>query len=133
MAAGVPCAGAIVFDEAGRLLLIRRGRPPSAGLWSIPGGRCWPGESAAEACVREAHEETGLSVRVVRFAGRVQRPGPDASSYDIDDFVCTVLGGSLEAGDDAVDARWVGRDELSGMELVPGLLDALQEWDALPT
>ncbi len=132
MATGVPCAGAIIFDEADRLLLIKRGRPPSAGLWSIPGGRCRPGESAAEACIREAREETGLSVRVVRFAGRVQRPGADAASYDIDDFVCTVVGGSLQAGDDAVDARWVRRDELAGVELVPGLLEALSEWGALP-
>ena len=133
MAGREPCAGAIVLDETGRLLLIRRGNPPSQGSWSIPGGRCRPDESAADACVREVAEETGLSVGVLRFAGRVERDGPDGRIYDIDDFVCTVLGGTLLAGDDAAEVRWVGRAELADLELVPGLLDALTEWDVLPS
>jgi 8-oxo-dGTP diphosphatase len=127
-----PCAGGIVLDDAGRLLLIRRGRPPSQGLWTIPGGRCEPGETAPEACVREVAEETGLIVDVLRFAGHVERDGPDGSAYGIDDFVCTVTGGSLRAGDDADDARWVRRHELAALELVAGLLDALTEWNVLP-
>src|SRR5579859_374033 len=56
-----PCAGGIVHDGDGRLLVVRRGRPPSAGRWSVPGGRCRPGEPAADACVREVAEETGLT------------------------------------------------------------------------
>src|SRR5690349_16445083 len=56
------CAGGIVHDAAGRVLLIRRGQEPSAGKWSIPGGRCLPGESAATACIREVAEETGVLV-----------------------------------------------------------------------
>lgn len=124
-----PCAGGIVFDEADRLLLIKRGQPPGRGLWTIPGGRCRPGESAAEACVREVAEETGLDVEIVRFAGHVELDGPNGRIYDVDDFVCSVLGGSLRAGDDADDARWVRREELAGLELVAGLLAALTEWD----
>src|SRR5436190_190421 len=54
----VECAGAVVRDDHGRLLLVRRGRPPSAGLWSLPGGRIEPGESAAAAAAREVWEET---------------------------------------------------------------------------
>ena len=68
-----PCAGGIVFDAGARLLLVRRGQAPSAGSWSVPGGRCLPGESPAAACVREVAEETGLRVEVVRYAGRVER------------------------------------------------------------
>jgi 8-oxo-dGTP diphosphatase len=128
-----PCAGAIVFDAAGRLLVIRRGRPPWPGLWSIPGGRCRPGEAAAEACVREVAEETGLVAQVVRLAGHVDRDGPDGRVYVIDDFVCVVTGGRLLAGDDADDARWVDRAELAALPLVPGLLAALTQWQALPT
>jgi 8-oxo-dGTP diphosphatase len=127
-----PCAGAIVFDAAGRLLVIRRGRPPWPGLWSIPGGRCRPGEAAAEACVREVAEETGLVAQVVRLAGHVDRDGPDGRVYVIDDFVCEVTGGRLRAGDDAAEARWVDRAELAALPLVPGLLAALTQWQVLP-
>jgi 8-oxo-dGTP diphosphatase len=127
-----PCAGAIVFDAAGRLLVIRRGRPPWPDSWSIPGGRCRPGESAAAACVREVAEETGLVVEVVRLAGHVDRDVPDGRVYAIDDFVCAVTGGRLRAGDDAAEARWVDRAELAALPLVPELLAALTQWQALP-
>jgi 8-oxo-dGTP diphosphatase len=127
------CAGAIVFDAAGRLLLIQRGRPPSQGSWSVPGGRCLPGEAPQDACVREVAEETGLIVSVRRFAGRVERDGPDGRVYDIDDYVCAVVGGALQAGDDADEARWVRPDELAALSLAPGLLDALTEWNLMPS
>lgn len=128
-----PCAGGIVRDADGRLLLIRRGRAPSAGLWSVPGGRCLPGESAADACVREVAEETGLVVEVLRLAGTVERPGPDDIIFVIDDFICRLVGGSLSAGDDAIDARWVSLAELAELPLVAGLVEALAEWGALPS
>lgn len=127
-----PCAGAIVHDPSGRLLLVRRGRAPSVGSWSIPGGRCQAGEDARDACVREVAEETGLSVEIVRFVGQVERPAPDGGSYVIDDFLCRLVGGELVAGDDATDARWVWRNELAELQLVPGLLDALSLWHLLP-
>jgi 8-oxo-dGTP diphosphatase len=128
-----PCAAGIVHDQAGRLLLIRRGQPPAAGSWSVPGGRCRPGESPADACVREVAEETALEVAVVRLAGRVERAAPGGGVYVIDDFVCRVVGGDLRAGDDAADARWVSRDELAALELAPGLYAALDEWGLLPS
>ena len=53
------CVGAIAV-EGGRLLLIRRGRGPAQGRWSVPGGRLERGETLAEAVVREVAEETGL-------------------------------------------------------------------------
>lgn len=127
-----PCAGGIVRDAAGRVLLVQRGKAPSAGSWSVPGGRCLPGESTASACVREVAEETGLTVEVVRLAGTVERAAPDGGVYVIDDFVCRVVGGMLTAGDDATEARWVSRAELAELDLVPGLIEALAEWDVLP-
>jgi ADP-ribose pyrophosphatase YjhB (NUDIX family) len=126
-----PCAGGIVLDGAGRLLLVRRARPPSAGARSVPGGRCRPGEPPAAACVREVAEETGLAVTVLRWAGRVERPAPDGGVYVIDDFVCALAGGSLQAGDDAAEAAWFDLDELAGIDLVPGLLEALREWSVV--
>jgi ADP-ribose pyrophosphatase YjhB (NUDIX family) len=127
-----PCAGGIVRDASGRLLLVQRGNAPGAGSWSVPGGRCRPGESPAAACVRELAEETGLAVEVVRLAGTVERWAPDGGVYVIDDFVCRVVGGALAPGDDALAARWVSRAELAALPLVPGLVEALAEWDVLP-
>jgi 8-oxo-dGTP diphosphatase len=127
-----PCAGGVVLDEQGRLLLIRRGHAPSAGLWSVPGGRCLPGEAAEHACVREVAEETGLQVRVLGLAGRVERAGPGGVVYEIDDFACAVASGQLVAGGDAQDARWVSRAGLGELALVPGLYDCLAGWGLLP-
>jgi ADP-ribose pyrophosphatase YjhB (NUDIX family) len=128
----VPCAGAIVFDDAGRLLLIQRAHDPGAGSWSLPGGRCLPGETAENACVREANEETGLTVVVDRQAGRVTRDGPSGVVYDIVDFVCVVVDGVLSAGDDATDARWVSRADLYDLPLAELLEQTLAEWSLLP-
>lgn len=127
-----PCAGGIVLDGEGRLLLIRRGREPSLGLWSVPGGRCLPGERSDAACVREVAEETGLRVEVERRAGSVVLAGPQGVLYDVDDYVCRVVGGTLRAGDDATDARWVTRADLAVLPLAPGLVEALGEWGVLP-
>jgi 8-oxo-dGTP diphosphatase len=128
----VPCAGAIVRDGAGRLLLIRRGREPGLGLWSLPGGRVEPGEAGAVAAVREVREETGLDVAAGPLVGTVDRAGPGGVTYRIEDYACTVTGGDLRPGDDAADARWVTAADLRALPLAYGLLDALTEWGVLP-
>lgn len=128
----IPCAGAIVFDATGRLLLIQRGRPPEPGRWSIPGGKSLRGELAAATAVRETREETGLEVQVVRHVGRVLRDGPPGATYEIDDYLCEVVGGALAAADDAVDARWADPAELRRLPLTTGLHEALREWGVLP-
>lgn len=125
--APVACVGGLTYDEAGRLLLIRRANEPGRGLWSLPGGRVEPGEDDATALVREMAEETGLAVRAGPLVGRVRR-----GVYDIADYRCEPVGGELRAGDDATDARWVDAADLAALPLVPGLIDALAEWDALP-
>ncbi|GIH77417.1 hypothetical protein Plo01_38460 [Planobispora longispora] len=110
------------------MLLVRRGHPPAQGLWSVPGGRVEPGESDAEAVVREVREETGLTVAVGRLAGTVDRPGPGDVVYEIRDYLAEVTGGTLAAGDDAADAGWFGPGELPRLPLAPGLLEALAGW-----
>lgn len=128
----VPCVGAIVHDDAGRLLLVRRRNPPSAGLWSLPGGRVEPGEGDADAVVRELAEETGLDVEPQALVGVVRRPAPDGSTYVIRDYACAVRGGTLVAADDALDVTWASRADLDALALVPLLRDVLQEWGELP-
>ncbi len=127
----IPCVGAVVTDEQGRLLLIKRGHEPGAGLWSIPGGRIEPGETDAEALVREMFEETGLVVEVGPLIGRVQRPGLAGAVIDIADYAATVTGGTLRPGDDAADARWVNIADLARLEITEGLIEALTEWGVL--
>jgi len=127
----IPCVGAVVTDGQGRLLLIKRGHEPSAGLWSIPGGRIEPGESDAEALVREMLEETGLAVEPGRLLGRVQRPGLGGAVIDIRDYTATVIGGTLRPGDDAAEARWVAAGELDSLEITEGLIEALTSWGVL--
>ncbi len=129
------CVGAVITDEAGRLLLILRGHEPGMGLWSIPGGRVEPGESDARAVVREAREETGLSVSCGPLLGTVVRPGLDDAVLDIRDYRAFVTGGELSAGDDAAAARWVTPSQVARMEadgqLTEGLLAALRSWSVL--
>ncbi len=124
----IPCVGAVVRDPQGRLLMIKRGREPGAGLWSIPGGRIEPGETDDEALVREMLEETNLTVEVGRLLGRVQRPGLDGAVIDIRDYAVTVIGGTLRPGDDAEDARWVPSRDLDSLEVTEGLIEALTGW-----
>ena len=127
----IPCVGAVVTDEQGRLLMIKRGHEPGAGLWSIPGGRIEPGETDAEALVREMFEETGLAVEVGPLIGSVRRPGLDGAVIDIRDYAATVTGGILAAGDDAADARWVSQADLAVLPLTSGLAEALTGWGVL--
>ena len=127
----IPCVGAVVTDGQGRLLMIKRGHAPGAGLWSIPGGRIEPGETDAEALVREMSEETGLVVEVGRLIGSVRRPGLDGAVIDIRDYAATVTGGTLRPGDDAADARWVEAADLDSLEITEGLIEALTDWGVL--
>ena len=127
----VPCVGAIVRDGQGRLLLIQRGHDPEAGRWSLPGGRVEPGESDAQALAREMLEETGLIVTPGPLVGAVERPGTGDTVLDIRDYAATVTGGTLAAGDDAADARWVAPGDLASFPLTTGLAGILRSWGVL--
>ena len=125
--------GAVVHDARGRLLLIRRGHAPSAGLWSVPGGRMEAGETEAEAVVRETAEETGLRVRPERVLGRVRIDG-DGVVFTVTDWACTLLDPAQRpaAGDDAADAVFVDAAGLAALDMAPGVVAALSGWGVLP-
>ena len=125
--------GAVVHDERGRLLVVRRGRAPNLGLWSVPGGRVEPGETEQAAVVREVAEETGLAVSAGTLLGRVRIEG-DGVVFTVADFACspTPPGQVPVAGDDAADVAWVDAGGLAALPCTPGLAAALGEWGALP-
>ncbi len=127
----VPCVGAVVRDGDGRLLLVRRARPPAAGTWSVPGGRVEPGEDDATAVVREVREETGLEVAVGELLGTVERSPAAGVVYVINDYSCEVIGGSLRPGDDASDARWFTPSQVRTLSTSPGLVESLESWGVL--
>jgi ADP-ribose pyrophosphatase YjhB (NUDIX family) len=128
----IACVGALVVHE-GRLLVVRRGRSPGRGLWSVPGGRVERGESLEDAVVREVAEETGLAVRAGSVVGRVERAAPVNGVYVIDDLRCELLDppSALRAGDDADEARWVSRSELERLACVDLLVETLEGWGVL--
>lgn len=125
------CVGAIAV-EGGRLLLVRRGRGPAAGVWSVPGGRVEAGETLAEAVLREVAEETGLEGMCDELVGWVERMGPD-HHFVILDFAVTVLEPrEPRAGDDAAEAEWVPLDEVAHRRLADGLAEFLHEHGIVP-
>ncbi len=110
--------GAVVVD-AGRVLLVRRGREPLKGQWSLPGGAIELGESLAQGVVREVREETGLDVEpveLIELLDRIHRESGRENSrirfhYVIADYLCRVTGGTLRAASDAAEVRWAERAE----------------------
>ncbi|MET7641031.1 NUDIX domain-containing protein [Streptomyces sp. NPDC005438] len=125
-------ASVVVTDEAGRVLLVRRGTEPGRGLWSVPGGSVEAGESLREAAAREALEETGLRVRVGRELWNLRVPVGDGRVYEIHDFAATVLGGTLVAGDDADEVRWVAPEEIDALPLTDDLAGYLRRGGVIP-
>lgn len=124
--------GAVIVHQ-GRVLLIQRGTEPSKGKWSIPGGLIDVGETLTEAVVREIREETGLEVEpleLIELLDRILRDGDRVRyHYVIADYVCRVVGGSLQAASDAAAVRWVERAEWnshSALALDPILVRVLE-------
>lgn len=120
------CVGAVaVFDDS--ILLVRRGRGPAQGSWSVPGGRVEMGEALAEAVVRELEEETGLVGVCESLLGWAELID-DGHHYVILDFTVTILDeAEPRPGDDAVEARWVPLSEVAEMRLADGLAEFLHD------
>jgi len=112
---------ALVWHD-GRVLLVRRGRPPLKDLWSLPGGHVEFGESLRDAVTREVHEETSIEIGglrridVVEIVGRASAETP-ASHHVLIVFSGEARSGRPVAGDDAAEARFVAPEEFDELPM----------------
>lgn len=123
--------GALIIDRE-RIILVKRGKQPARGEWSIPGGLVKTGEPIKTAVMREVLEETGLEVEPQSLVELVERIFPDGTGriryhYVIADYLCRVVGGSLNAGSDAREAVWVARSDLHRYSLAPITADVISK------
>jgi 8-oxo-dGTP diphosphatase len=126
--------GALIFRGRGRrgaILLVERGGHPLKGYWSIPGGLVETGETLDEAVRREVLEETGLRVKPIEMFGIFERVMRDARGrveyhYLLLDYVCTVTGGKLRAGDDVARVEWVTRGRLGDYKMTEGTREVIE-------
>jgi 8-oxo-dGTP diphosphatase len=123
--------GGIVFRED-KVLLIRRGKAPGKGQWSIPGGGVRLGETLERALKRELLEETGLDVEPLDLIKVLDRiiPGEDGRiryHYVLIDYLCVIRGGTLAAGSDALKAGFYPLKSLPKMDLTPGAEEVIRQ------
>jgi len=113
--------GAVIICN-GKILLAKRGSEPGKNKWSIPGGLVELGETVQETTVREVKEETNLEVQVRRLIDVVDNLEPDEKGrlryhFVVLDFLVHLKEGSLRAGSDVLDVRWVPLDEVEEYDL----------------
>ncbi len=133
----VPTVGAVVCDEAGRVLLVRH---IGSGRWSFPGGIIEPLETPANAIVREVWEETGLNVRPIRLVGvyggercRTVYPNGDEICFILNMFECSVQGGALRPDAEEIDrAEFLAPDRALSLDVAHYFLDVLRDLSSTP-
>jgi len=123
--------GALIFNED-KVLLVKRGRNPGKGQWSIPGGMVEIGETLADAVTREVLEETGLQVRPVRLVKTLERIFRDDNGrvqyhYVLCDFLCEIIGGDPCAASDADDVTFIALRELVAYGVAPITREVITE------
>lgn len=123
--------GALILNR-NRILLVKRGKEPLKGWWSLPGGVLEVGERLEEGLKREVLEETGLEVRPLTIVEVFERIMPDKQErteyhYVLIDYLCKVTGGDLAAGDDVTDAEWIARKDLGEYRLTEGTAAVIEK------
>ena len=126
----VGVGGVVVQGE--RVLLVRRGKPPRQGEWSIPGGMLELGEKLRDGVSREIEEETGMTVTPLEVLDVFDSITSDADGktqyhYVLVDYLCRVTGGVLKARDDVSRAEWVPRPALSRYNITEGTLPVIKK------
>jgi 8-oxo-dGTP diphosphatase len=127
--------GAVVWHE-GKVLMIKRGQPPRAGIWSLPGGGQMLGETVEEGIRRELREETGVEVDLLGLVAVIDSVQRDAAGqvlyhYTIIDYAARWRSGATVAGDDAADAAWFTPKELAQLTLWEETMRVIEQSRAL--
>ena len=108
----------IIITDGKRVVLVKRGREPFRGKWVLPGGFIDYGETTENAAVREALEETGMTIELTSLLGIYSSPDRDPRSHHISTvFIARPISGHPEGGDDAEAAKWHDLDELKPGDL----------------
>jgi ADP-ribose pyrophosphatase YjhB (NUDIX family) len=105
-------AAAVLIEQDGRVLLVRRNNEPFRGLWTLPAGFINGGENPAEAAARECLEETGLNVRVTRVLDIIPGKEHPRGADFIIVYQASVIDGLLKPDDDADAVEWFARENL---------------------
>jgi len=118
---------AAIFRD-GKILIVRRARSPALNLYTLPGGAVEPGESLADAVIREVHEETSLSIEPIALAGPREAIARDARGRIERHFVILCFASRWLAGEPVLneeldDARWIDPSELGGYRTTDGLAE----------
>lgn len=121
--------GAIVVRD-GRVLLARRGKEPSYGLWSVPGGAVRLGEGLKPAAQREIREECGVEIDVADVIEVVERMVRDADGrvqyhYVIVDYLARWVSGDLAPSSDVLEARWVPPEDFPRYQMTTGTAEVV--------
>jgi len=122
--------GAVIINDE-RVLLVKRGHAPLAGKWSIPGGVLELGETLREAAIREAQEETCLTVETANLLGVYDRVLRDEAyrtryHYVLVDFLCRRVAGEAKAAGDADEVRWFTRAEVGRLALAKDTAEVIR-------
>ena len=108
----------VMVIEGSKILLVKRGQPPHQGEWALPGGFVEYGETVEAAAKREVQEETGIAIDLSAILGVYSDPERDPRSHTVSVvFVGKMIGGQLQEGDDAADARWYDINDLREEQL----------------
>lgn len=115
---------AVIWNDRGEVLLIRRTKEPRKGQWSLPGGKVEFGESIEDALRREIREETGLEIALLGLAGVAEtvldaEAGAADAHFVLIDYSARVVSGEAVGASDAADATWFTRDQAAALPLWP--------------
>jgi ADP-ribose pyrophosphatase YjhB (NUDIX family) len=123
-------AASVALVDNGRVLLIQRARPPYAGLWTLPGGRLEPGETAEAAAAREVKEELGVDTFALRlvmqltitdYLGEIFQTRPAPREFRLEVFATDTFDGHITPSAEIVAHRWIAGDGIGGLPLTPHL------------